>query len=236
MLGDITGTLYGDVSGADSVILVDSFNNKLSTGLINIEGSRISSSSDIEIGDPAGSASTTLAFNQVDANASLLIKNISSGSLGSVSKVTFAGYGSSLTSPTNLSAGDYLGITSYNAYNSTNSQLVPAGLMLYRVDPTGSVGTSAADGKVEIVTSTHTQTLKFLTFDSKGQLAVNQQTAQATVDINGVMRLVKQTAAPASPVEGMIAVADRVTWDPASKGSGGSYPVYYNGTTWTALF
>jgi len=33
----------------------------------------------------------------------------------------------------------------------------------------------------------------------------------------------------------MIAIADRTNWDPASKGSGPSYPVYYNGTSWDSL-
>jgi hypothetical protein len=49
------------------------------------------------------------------------------------------------------------------------------------------------------------------------------------------MLLAKQSAAPAAPFEGMIAVADRVTWDPAAKGTGGSYPAYYDGSVWTAL-
>lgn len=55
------------------------------------------------------------------------------------------------------------------------------------------------------------------------------------LDIYGVMKLTPQTSAPTSPVEGMIAVADRVTWDPASVGSGSSYPVYYNGTGWDKM-
>jgi hypothetical protein len=93
-------------------------------------------------------------------------------------------------------------------------------------------------GKIEVITnggSGASPVLKYMTFDAQGRLAINQRNAAATVDINGVMRLVKQTAAPSSPVEGMIAVADRVNWDPASVGSGGSYPVYYDGTSWSKL-
>jgi len=56
------------------------------------------------------------------------------------------------------------------------------------------------------------------------------------VFIGKVLSLTKSNSAPTSPTEGMFAIADRVTWDPASKGSGGSYPVYYDGTTWNALF
>lgn len=58
----------------------------------------------------------------------------------------------------------------------------------------------------------------------------------SALDIEGVMKLTPQSAAPGTPVEGMIAVADRVTWDPATKGSGASYPVYYDGSSWNALY
>ena len=67
-------------------------------------------------------------------------------------------------------------------------------------------------------------------------IGIKQYNPTAELDINGVMRLRPQTAAPTSPVEGMIAVADRVTWDPAAKGSGASYPVYYDGSAWNALY
>jgi len=50
------------------------------------------------------------------------------------------------------------------------------------------------------------------------------------------MTLTPQTAAPAGFTTGTFATADRVNWDPAAKGSGAAYPVFYNGTTWTALY
>jgi len=53
---------------------------------------------------------------------------------------------------------------------------------------------------------------------------------------NKILKLAVSTGAPVSPVVGMFAVADRVTWDPASKGSGSAYPVFYNGSTWNALY
>jgi hypothetical protein len=55
-------------------------------------------------------------------------------------------------------------------------------------------------------------------------------------NIGNILSLTVSTAAPASPAVGMFAVADRVTWDPASKGSGNAYPVFYNGATWNALY
>ena len=43
------------------------------------------------------------------------------------------------------------------------------------------------------------------------------------------------TAVPSNPYQGMIVIADRATWDPMSKGSGGPYPVWYNGSAWALL-
>jgi hypothetical protein len=43
------------------------------------------------------------------------------------------------------------------------------------------------------------------------------------------------SAAPSSPVAGMIVRADRVNWDPLSKGSGGSYLCWYDGSAWVSL-
>lgn len=75
-----------------------------------------------------------------------------------------------------------------------------------------------------------------------GKVRINTETAlgvqtepDSNFDIYGVMKIQPLTAAPTSPVEGMITVADRVTWDPAAVGSGASYPVYYDGTTWNKM-
>ena len=70
-------------------------------------------------------------------------------------------------------------------------------------------------------------------FDSKGQLAVNKQTAEATVDINGFMKLGILTAAPASPSAGMVAIADGTSWDPMVTGK--QTMVVYLGTGWVQI-
>jgi hypothetical protein len=44
------------------------------------------------------------------------------------------------------------------------------------------------------------------------------------------------TAPPSSPIAGAIYVADRVTWDPAAKGAGNRYPVFYDGGAYKALY
>ena len=87
---------------------------------------------------------------------------------------------------------------------------------------------------------------KFTKIWSNGKVMINGDTGisgfddyarepDSQLDIYGVMKLTPQTAAPTTPVEGMIAVADRVTWDPAGVGSGASYPVYYDGVSWNKM-
>ena len=67
-------------------------------------------------------------------------------------------------------------------------------------------------------------------------VGIKQYNPTADLDINGVMRLRPQSAAPGTPVDGMIAAADGTNWDPASKSGTDSYPVYYDGSTWNALY
>lgn len=43
-------------------------------------------------------------------------------------------------------------------------------------------------------------------------------------------------ATPPTPIEGMLAVANGTTWDPDTKGGAVSYPVYYDGSAWVALY
>ena len=57
-----------------------------------------------------------------------------------------------------------------------------------------------------------------------------------TVHINNVLELTPLTTAPTGVAAGCFAVADRLNWDPASKGTGNAYPVFYDGTVWTALY
>lgn len=51
-----------------------------------------------------------------------------------------------------------------------------------------------------------------------------------------ILKLAPLNSAPSNPQIGTFAVADRVAWDPASKGSGQPYPVFYDGLVWRALY
>ena len=58
----------------------------------------------------------------------------------------------------------------------------------------------------------------------------------AELEVTGTMLLSPLAAAPSAPADGMFAVADGTNWDPASKAGAVSYPVYYDGVTWNALY
>lgn len=188
-------------------------------------------------GDVATSEFTIEKWN--DSAPAVDINTVGKASFTSISRLNFKSYHGGFSSPVLPTAGDYIGAFSSQSYDPGLDDFIPNAIFLFSVDNQETVSAGTHKGKVEIVTnggSGASPTLRYMTFDSSGRLAVNQKNAAATVDINGVMRLAPQTAAPGSPVDGMIAVADRVNWDPASKGSGGSYPVYYDGSVWNAFY
>ena len=51
-----------------------------------------------------------------------------------------------------------------------------------------------------------------------------------------IMTLSPLAAAPSEPTNGMIVAADGTTWDPATKSGAVSYPVFYDGVAWNALY
>jgi hypothetical protein len=243
--GTVTGTLIGDVKGSlfadDSTLLVDGIDHILSNGITTISADSITSLTDeIIIGDPSAAQGTTLTFNQPDSNSSLNIKNLS-GTFNVVSKTTFTGYRTSLVSPGVPLAGDYVGAFSFNAYNPAISDRVPLGIISARIDPTGTYNANVADGKLEFVTGSVAGgiTLRYFTFDSLGQLAVNQQTALATLDVAGTIRTNGYTVATLpTGVIGMLAyVTDALGPTYLGTLTGGGtvkVPVFYNGTAWVS--
>jgi len=89
-----------------------------------------------------------------------------------------------------------------------------------QVDPAGTLTTDNVPTKIFLVNTPATaeELPAILSFDSLGRLAVNQQTAQATLDVNGFAKLAILTAPPATLADGMIAIADGTSWDPLTNG------------------
>ena len=243
--GNVTGSVIGDVRGSvfgdDSTLLVDGIDHILSNGITTISADSITSlTNEIIIGNTASAIGTKLTFNQTDVEPSLNIKNLS-GTFNNVSKATFTGYRTSLVSPGVPLAGDYVGAFSFNAYNPAISNKIPLGIISARIDPLGTYNASYADGKLEFLTASTAGggTLRYFTFDSLGQMAVNQQTALATLDVAGTIRTSGYTVAtlPAGVIGMLAYVTDALSPTYLGTLTGGGavkVPVFYNGAAWVA--
>lgn len=110
--------------------------------------------------------------------------------------------------------------------------------MTIQIDP--STASSSTDVKGKLVFSVSNGSLnsdpKLLTFNSLGRLAVNQEFAVSTLDVNGDVHLSTQTTAPSSGT-GKIAVAsgNPTEWDPAKFKTDTNYLTFYNGSNWGSV-
>lgn len=68
-----------------------------------------------------------------------------------------------------------------------------------------------------------------------GNSSVTDTYLAGTCHIGTLAKLTPLAAAPASSSQGMIALANRTGWDPLTKGSGGPYLVWYDGSAWVSL-
>lgn len=110
--------------------------------------------------------------------------------------------------------------------------------MVVQIDPGQVKTTTNVAGKLVFATS-HGElnaSPAFLTFNSLGRLAVNQEFAVSTLDVNGDIHLTTQTSA-ISDGTGKIAIAsgNPTEWDPMAFRSGKNYLVYHNENTWQSI-
>lgn len=123
------------------------------------------------------------------------------------------------TKNTDFTNGDILGVLNFPAEQpSTLTDTITA--IAVQVDPAGTVDTDFVPTKFLFCNPGYdkTQDPNILTFDSHGRLGVNQENAQATLDVNGFMKLAILSSPPSSLYEGLIAIADGSGWDPLSNG------------------
>ena len=188
-------------------------NGSISDTVVSIKSGVITSATNqITVGKPDALSSTTMLFNQVNSFPSLYIKN-HAGTLDQVSKVVFDGYKGTLASLSGLNPGDNVGVFSFGALEPISGNSLPTCLISASVDANGVINSEVANGKLTFATtggtSSGTFTIKFLTFDSNGRLAVNQDTAATTLDVNGTFRF--NTLTPAS--SSSVGVAGQMAWD-----------------------
>lgn len=139
--------------------------------------------------------------------------------------------GATATNPGDIAAGDILGAISFTGIMSSTTSAISCAMGV-QADPNGTLTSTHIPSKFFFLAQAATSGggFKFMTFDSQGRLAINQETASATLDVNGFAKLAVLSAAPASPANGMVAIADGSGWDPA--GTGKSVMVVYLAGGW----
>lgn len=237
--GTLTGDLNGSVFADDSTQLVNAIDGtvKLDNGTVEISDDQflLTGSNELKLGATTDISSPSLVVTNTDGSPSFVSTVSGDASLGNISSsVLMRGiFGPDMTAPVAATAGDYIGQMTSRGYDPTTSSYITTSSVAFRLDPAKAVASDTYKGKIEFLNQNGTgssPSLNYMTFDSDGQLAVNQQTASATLDVNGFAKLAVLTAAPASPANGMIAIADGTTWDPA--GTGKSVMVVYLGGGW----
>lgn len=218
----IVRDLVGSVIGEDSTILVDATNNTLFGNSISTQN--------IIIGDSIISTRGTAleiqpvidVFTQIPVNFNILAASTISSILdGDYQTIDIRAHRGSIDTPTDIQLGDILGTVSLTGFSVTSD--VEIGCLIgAQCDPNGDTEEGAyIPTKFFILNQPNNSSslnIPFLTFDSFGRLAVNQENAQATLDVNGFAKLAILTAEPASPANGMIAIADGAGWNPLSNG------------------
>ena len=246
---NLNADLKGSVFGDDSTLLVDGISStvRLYNGVMDITADSLTSSTgNVEVSNKTESTSTVLeAYNRDEATA-IRVNGLNGNTSANISGFSINGYYGGFDgsgSEVKITSGNYIGELSALAFDpdfdgSGNGKKVLSSLILFRSDPTEAIANDTAKGQIEFVTNAGTGTTpvaKTMLFDAKGQLAVNRTSARSTLDVEGVMTLEPQAAAPATPVIGMIAVANKTNWDPASYSGSTPYPVFYTGAAWVAM-
>lgn len=246
---NLTADIKGSVFGDDSTVLVDGISStvKLYNGVIDITADSLTSTTgNVQVSNKTEGTSTILeAYNRDEATA-IRVNGLNGNGINNISGFSINGYYGGFEdsgSEVKITAGNYIGELSALAYDpdsdgSGTGKKVLSSLILFRSDPTEAIANDTAKGQIEFVTNAGTGTTpvaKTMLFDAKGQLAVNRTSARSTLDVEGIMTLEPQTAAPATPVIGMIAVANKTDWDPASFSGSTPYPVFYTGAAWVAM-
>jgi len=241
---DLQGSVFAD----DSTILVNAIDGtvKLNNGTIGITGEVITSTTDsITVGDFNETFQTVLEVVNKDSTRAIRLITVGGASPATPSGIALrASFGDYIGSGSEVqgSAGDYIGNLQAQAWDPVfgGGTNVPSSAINFRIDPNAAtIGNDQFPGSIEFVTNKGTGSsldLKYMVLDSEGQVGINQQTPTATLDVNGFAKLAILTAAPTTPANGMIAIADGTSWDPLGGGASGKQQmVVYLGGAWTQI-
>jgi cytoskeletal protein CcmA (bactofilin family) len=243
--GSLTGDVNGSIFGDDSTALVDAVRNTvtLNNGVVRFDGNQIELSGVdyMALGKETDVAGPTFRITNVDASPPLDLVTLAGTNIGNISKVNFSSKHGDIQNPVRATAGDFIGALSSRAWDPDVGDYVPSSIIGWTVDENTTPAQDIANGKILFINnagSGSAPSLNVMSYDSRGYLAVNRTVgyvASATLDVNGFAKLTPQTAEPTAS-EGIIAIADGTSWDPASKAGAVSYPVYYDGNAWNAFY
>ena len=176
--------------------------------------------------------STTIIRNLPVAANHTKVKSVTVGDYGTGMTVSVSR--NSVASPQATQPGDALHSEIIESHDGTNYRYSSG--IFHIVDPFGTVSTGSVPGAIGLVAWTANNIADFnksIWLNSVGRVSINKGPAeaiQATLDINGFAKLAVLTVAPTAPANGMIAIADGTTWNPA--GTGKSVMVVYLGGGW----
>lgn len=240
----VFGNVYGSVFADDSTQLVNAMDGtvNLNNGTVNFVDNILRvqlPETLIKIGDVTDSApSPTLQITNLDYSQPIEIVALGGTSITDTTKFTFSSRHNNIVTPTNPAAGEFIGSLSARAFETGANSYVGTSIFGFQIDPNETVASDTVKGKIVLSNNGGTGStpdLKYFTFDAKGQVAINQQNAAATLDVNGFAKLAVLTAEPTSPAAGMIAIADGATWDPSGANPTKQQAVIYLGTAWVQI-
>lgn len=230
--------LIGSVFGQDSGTIIDATDNSVYCNNVTITGAIKSPDLELDIvhSDPTQSVKIRrfipVAGNHTD------YYTVTDGAYSSGNNLYLSR--GTLESPTTLQIGDVL--NSDITFGHDGTDYIISTIIASQVDPGGVVTTGSVPGTIAILTLTDGNPLngKGVRIDSRGFTSVNLDTQpQATLDVNGFAKLAILDAAPATPADGMVAIADGDSvsgWDPLGLGAPAKQQmVVYLGGAWRQI-
>jgi inosine/xanthosine triphosphate pyrophosphatase family protein len=221
---DLTGDLKGSVFADDSTIMIDAVNNQAFIGNISIRGNVIDSLvGETEIRSPSNIVLYPENNIWIKAGTKLIFEGTVPDDFEAKLQAT------SITADRDILLPDESGTLATREY-------VDARIVAPKGDLTGSVFADDSSLLVDAISGTH---YGAFVGDLVGSVFADDSTimvdAVNTTLFANVLQLPPLSQEPAR-VEGSIAVANGTSWDPAGKGLGLSYPVYFNTAGWQALY
>ena len=242
---DIQGSVFAD----DSTTLVNAvegtvvLNNGSISATNNVLTSNAANDFSIQISNPDDAINTTLVLYNKDNTMAQKFFSIAGATPIDPSGIAMRGFGTGFAgsgSEVKVTAGHYIGTVQGQGYDPdfNGGESVLSSAVSFRVDPNGTVADDTVPGQIELQTNAATGTapdIKYCIFDSQGRLGINQQSAVATLDVNGFAKLALLSSSPASPANGMIAIDDGTDWSGVATGGNQQTVVAYINGAWVKL-